>query len=594
MFIKHLTIFIMTIFKIKKELACTLILTMVATSSAPLFGSAAYADEQVNDTVIAGIIDEAKSKVGIKYVWGGQTDNGFDCSGLIHYLLKETGYTGERLNAGGLRDISSDIKVENIKPGHLVFWHDKTGKKHAKIYHVGIYIGNDTIIDSSSDHSYKVGTRSLSKLLKTASEKTRVFSIGENPHLKQYINGENLAVKVNSSKEQTSSNEGKTNVEQPNNENIMEEVAIKNPLSIAIESVLLNNKVESVEETDLEDGEVTEVEMENPVATVIKSILPGKNTETVEDNETDLEDGEVTEVEMENPVATVIKSILPGKNTETVEDNETDLEDGEVAEVEVKSPIALAVSAILPTRKEESLGVQNVNSATISRDESEETPKQDTVGAGGDEPEEEPSKGLVVVSSLEEAKELASEESKTEAKQEQKTEDKVETEQKTESNSESKEGKEDTKKDKGSEKEKASKEEIIEMIDEIAPKYGIDPALGKAVAQAESSFRGDAVSHAGAAGVIQLMPDTAREMGLTVNDKVDERFDVEKNLNAGFKYLSKVKDEVEDKLGKDDWDLALAAYNAGPTRVVNSGGIPNIKETQNYVEKINNFVEDYE
>ena len=108
---------------------------------------------------------------------------------------------------------------------------------------------------------------------------------------------------------------------------------------------------------------------------------------------------------------------------------------------------------------------------------------------------------------------------------------------------------------------------------QTAQKYGIDPDLFVRQIQAESAFRPDAVSPAGAIGLGQLMPATARELGVDPRDPVQ-------NLEGAARYMKQQLDAFKDPA------LALAAYNAGPRRVREAGGIPNITETQNYVSKI--------
>lgn len=108
---------------------------------------------------------------------------------------------------------------------------------------------------------------------------------------------------------------------------------------------------------------------------------------------------------------------------------------------------------------------------------------------------------------------------------------------------------------------------------QTAQKYGIDPDLFVRQIQAESAFRPDAVSSAGAIGLGQLMPATARELGVDPTDPVQ-------NLEGAAKYMKQQLDRFGDPA------LALAAYNAGPSRVAKANGIPNITETQNYVAKI--------
>jgi hypothetical protein len=117
-------------------------------------------------------------------------------------------------------------------------------------------------------------------------------------------------------------------------------------------------------------------------------------------------------------------------------------------------------------------------------------------------------------------------------------------------------------------------------IDLAARRHGVDGRLLAALVWRESSFDPNAVSWAGAAGLTQLMPATARSLGLRVDATVDERFDPAKNLDAGARYLGQ-------QLGRfGDVTLALAAYNAGPTRVLACWCVPNITETQLYVIRV--------
>jgi len=106
-----------------------------------------------------------------------------------------------------------------------------------------------------------------------------------------------------------------------------------------------------------------------------------------------------------------------------------------------------------------------------------------------------------------------------------------------------------------------------------AEKQGIDPALVLSVLQAESSGRANAVSPKGAVGPMQLMPATARDLGVNINDPLD-------NIRGGVRYLAQQLKSFGDP------SLALAAYNAGPGNVRKYGGVPPFTETQNYVGKI--------
>ncbi|MFS8640308.1 MAG: lytic transglycosylase domain-containing protein [Symbiobacteriaceae bacterium] len=112
------------------------------------------------------------------------------------------------------------------------------------------------------------------------------------------------------------------------------------------------------------------------------------------------------------------------------------------------------------------------------------------------------------------------------------------------------------------------------LFEEAARRYGLDPRLLWAVARAESGLNPAAVSPAGAVGLMQLMPSTARALG------VSDPFDPVQNVDAGARYL---RQQLE-RFG--DIRLALAAYNAGPGAVQRYGGIPPYRETRQYVERV--------
>lgn len=119
------------------------------------------------------------------------------------------------------------------------------------------------------------------------------------------------------------------------------------------------------------------------------------------------------------------------------------------------------------------------------------------------------------------------------------------------------------------------------LIERYAEEFSLEEELLRAVVKVESNFNPEAVSRKGAQGLMQLMPVTAEEMG------VNDPFDPGQSIYGGGRYLRKQLDRF------GELDLALAAYNAGPTMVEKYQGIPPFKETQNYVNKVMKYLDHY-
>lgn len=131
-------------------------------------------------------------------------------------------------------------------------------------------------------------------------------------------------------------------------------------------------------------------------------------------------------------------------------------------------------------------------------------------------------------------------------------------------------------------REDGGKRTIREVIERYAGVNQLEEALVRAVIKVESDFNPSAVSRKGALGMMQLIPKTARML------KVRDPLDPEDNIRGGSRYLRMMLDQF-----KGDLDLALAAYNAGPTAVRNYGGIPPYDETIRYIDKVKRYLKHY-
>lgn len=118
-------------------------------------------------------------------------------------------------------------------------------------------------------------------------------------------------------------------------------------------------------------------------------------------------------------------------------------------------------------------------------------------------------------------------------------------------------------------------EPYANTVRHYAAHYGVDPQLVHAVITVESCFDRYAVSRVGARGLMQLMPATARELG------VRDSFDATQNIRGGIRYLQRMLQQFDH-----DITLALAAYNAGPSAVQRHNGVPPFAETQNYITRV--------
>ena len=128
-------------------------------------------------------------------------------------------------------------------------------------------------------------------------------------------------------------------------------------------------------------------------------------------------------------------------------------------------------------------------------------------------------------------------------------------------------------------KENGKTASLDAIFEKASKKYNVSVDLLKAIAKAESNFDPNAVSHCGATGIMQLMPSTAKALG------VKNSYDPEQNIMGGAKLISQLLKQYNG-----DVSLALAAYNAGSGNVKKYGGVPPFKETRNYIKKVTSYM----
>ena len=132
-------------------------------------------------------------------------------------------------------------------------------------------------------------------------------------------------------------------------------------------------------------------------------------------------------------------------------------------------------------------------------------------------------------------------------------------------------------------RKKKREDAFSHIIIEAANRYNVDPAIIKAIIMAESSYNPKAVSYRGAGGLMQLMPRTAKALG------VKDIFNPEQNITAGVKYFKQLLEQFNG-----DTSLALAAYNAGSRKVRKYKGVPPFKATKKYIKNVMKYRKIYE
>ena len=128
----------------------------------------------------------------------------------------------------------------------------------------------------------------------------------------------------------------------------------------------------------------------------------------------------------------------------------------------------------------------------------------------------------------------------------------------------------------------AGRSSYLDIIRRHAVSYGLEEALVKAVIKVESDYQPRTVSKKGAQGLMQLIPETAQLLN------VHNPFDPSENIRGGSEYLRRMLDLFNENL-----EMALAAYNSGPSTVKRYGGIPPYEETRNYVKRVKRYLDYY-
>lgn len=260
------------------------LLKIVKEEQGPSLEDILEGNVEVTEDITDEIVDTAKSYLnqGTTYKMGGKNTDKLDCSGYVSLVYQDIGLDVDEMmtNAGKFRNDSKTISREELKEGDLVFWHDLTGKKHAKVFHIGIYIGDDTVIDCSTDHN-GVGTRKLSSL--QDKEGDRYFTFGRYEALG---NDKPKTIEISEDEEFTS--------------------------VIEVDEEIKENS--KLEEESMEDIEVTEEEVEIEDENSIIEVTPDteEDEEDVEeensiiDTDFDSDTEEEEDIEEENSIIEII------------------------------------------------------------------------------------------------------------------------------------------------------------------------------------------------------------------------------------------------------------------------------------------------
>lgn len=315
-------------------------------------------EEEIDESLIETessteeFVSTAKSYLnkGTTYKMGGKNTDKLDCSGYVSLVYQDMGIDIDKMmtNAGKFRNDSTKISRDELKEGDLVFWHDKTGTRHASVFHIGIYIGNDTVVDCSIDYN-GVGTRKLSSL---QDSNDRYYTFGRYEELQEKISSNTSDIfldlsetdefesdiEISESVEEKFEDESSDNtVEAEEDESIVDEEVIEDDKAEEDDSIVDDEVLEEddkvdeddsiVDDSELEDNEETETEEDDSIAD--DEVI--EEDDTAEEDDSIIDDSELEETEAEED-----ESVVDEEEVQDDEKAEAEEENTEEADTETK------------------------------------------------------------------------------------------------------------------------------------------------------------------------------------------------------------------------------------------------------------------
>ena len=347
-----------------------------------------------SESSVEEFVETAKSYLnqGTTYKMGGKNTDKLDCSGYVSLVYQDMGIDINEMmtNAGKFRNDSTKISRDELKEGDLVFWHDKTGTKHAPVFHIGIYIGDDTVVDCSPDHK-GVGTRKLSSLQDNSE---RYYTFGRYEELQEKITStdSDLFLDLSDVDEFESEIEISESVEEKFEDEVSEDTTeIEEDESVIDDEVVEENTVEEdesiVDEEAIEDETTDEDEsviddevIEEDIIEEDESIIDEEAVEedtTVDEDESVIDD-EVIEDDTieEDTIVEEDESIIDDSELEDNEETEIEEDESTVDNEEVQDEETQEDKDTEDTQENEENETEEDNS-TIDDDKEDDTVEED-------------------------------------------------------------------------------------------------------------------------------------------------------------------------------------------------------------------------